>query len=428
MDRAWLIPLLVVALAVGSMASFSFYILRSAFDRDLQQNATQLAEGIKGQLLSTPRPEDRQKLIQSTLHNEVFSDPAVELVVFCDVSNWPQYRYVGSANDPTKPKPVFTAQQVMTFAQSRITRTETETSIALTVPFVSNNRLLAFTYVQMNKAELNASFWKKEGPLVYKTIIFSFTLLLLLAVLALLAYWTRVRLSTTEVRAQLAQQGMIAERGLTAAVLAHEIRNPLAALRFQIHSLRKTSDTDRISQTADTIDSELLRIQALVTDYLEHEKAATLRTQPVDLYRACRDLQILLSELLRSTGTKFTIIAPQSPILAACDPHALRQVLLNIVLNAQQAMGRLGQITIAIGEEDTKATLSISDTGPGIPESVKENLFKPFQSTKTEGTGIGLALVKRFADNFGGTVTVDTSSSGTTFKLVLPKAETALQK
>ncbi len=144
----------------------------------------------------------------------------------------------------------------------------------------------------------------------------------------------------------------------------------------------------------------MLRIQALVTDYLEHEKAATLRTQPVDLYRACRDLQILLSELLRSTGTKFTIIAPQSPILAACDPHALRQVLLNIVLNAQQAMGRLGQITIAIGEEDTKATLSISDTGPGIPESVKENLFKPFQSTKTEGTGIGLALVKRFADNF----------------------------
>ncbi len=137
---------------------------------------------------------------------------------------------------------------------------------------------------------------------------------------------------------------------------------------------------------------------------------------------------MLLSELLRSTGTKLTIISPQSPVLAACDPHALRQVLLNIVLNAQQAMGRLGQITIAIGEEDTKATLSISDTGPGIPESVKENLFKPFQSTKTEGTGIGLALVKRFADNFGGTVTVDTSSSGTTFKLVLPKAETALQK
>ncbi len=117
MDRAWLIPLLVVALAVGSMASFSFYILRSAFDRDLQQNATQLAEGIKGQLLSTPRPEDRQKLIQSTLHNEVFSDPAVELVVFCDVSNWPKYGYVGSASDPTKAKPSFTAQQVMAFAQ-----------------------------------------------------------------------------------------------------------------------------------------------------------------------------------------------------------------------------------------------------------------------------------------------------------------------
>ncbi len=93
----------------------------------------------------------------------------------------------------------------MAFAQSRITRTETDTSIALTVPFISNNRLLAFTYVQMSKAELSATFWKKEGPLVYKTIIFAVTLLLLLSVLALLAYWTRVRLSTTEVRAQLSR-------------------------------------------------------------------------------------------------------------------------------------------------------------------------------------------------------------------------------
>jgi signal transduction histidine kinase len=423
LDRAWLIPLLILALAVGSMASFSFYILHSAFDRDLEQKAVGLAEGIVQQLLRTPAA-DRQQMIQTAFTNELFSDPTVEMVAFCDTAS---LKYVYARRSENIPTPAWTLDQVRSFARPEITRNESDTSISLTVPFIANRRLLAFTYVQLNKAALTAAFWQKEGPLLYKVIIFSSTLVILLSVLALLAYWSRVRLSTTQIRAQLAQQGMIAERGLTAAVLAHEIRNPLAALRFQLHSLRRTSDPERIAQTADTIDGELLRIQTLVTDYLEHEKAATLRSQPVDLYRACRDLQMLLNELLRSTGTRLTIIAPQSPVRAACDPHALRQVLLNIVLNAQQAMGRLGQITISIGTENNQAVLSISDTGPGLPDSVKENLFKPFQSTKVEGTGIGLALVKRFADNFGGSVTVDTSSNGTTFKLTLPMADVPAQ-
>jgi signal transduction histidine kinase len=207
-------------------------------------------------------------------------------------------------------------------------------------------------------------------------------------------------------------------------VLAHEIRNPLAALRFQLHSLRKNSaDAGRVAGTADTIDGELLRIQQLVTDYLEHEKARSMRVQRVDLAQSAASLQTLMLELFKQSRTEFVVVPPPSPVLVTCDPHGLRQVLMNLVLNAQQAMGDGGRVTLRIGREENFGTIDVSDTGPGIPPEVREQLFKPFATTKREGHGIGLALVKRFVDNFGGGVSVQSESGrGTTFHLRLPLA------
>jgi signal transduction histidine kinase len=209
-------------------------------------------------------------------------------------------------------------------------------------------------------------------------------------------------------------------------VLAHEIRNPLAALRFQLHSLRRNgSDPQRVQGTADTIDSELSRIQQLVTDYLEHEKARSMRVQAVDLEESARSLATLLEEMFRQTQTELTVIPAGQSILVTCDPHALRQVLLNLALNAQQAMVRGGRVTLKISKEEGFGVIDVSDTGPGIPADIRDRLFKPFQSTKAEGHGIGLALVKRFVDNFGGNVTVESEAGkGTTFRLRLPLAGT----
>lgn len=109
--------------------------------------------------------------------------------------------------------------------------------------------------------------------------------------------------------------------------------------------------------------------------------------------------------------------------MVACDPHGLRQVLMNLVLNAQQAMGQGGLITIRIGHADGFGTIAVADTGPGIPEELKDRIFKPFVTSKKEGSGIGLALVKRFADNFGGSVGVESAvGRGATFHLRLPLA------
>src|SRR5206468_4286107 len=103
---------------------------------------------------------------------------------------------------------------------------------------------------------------------------------------------------------------------------------------------------------------------------------------PVDLAEAVRTLQTLMDELLRTTGTELVVEELQRPVIVRCDPHALRQVLMNLVINAQQAMGNGGRIVIRIWREEEFGMVDVSDNGPGIPEEMRERLFKPFQTTK----------------------------------------------
>ena len=165
------------------------------------------------------------------------------------------------------------------------------------------------------------------------------------------------------------------------------------------------------------------RIQRLVQDYLAHEKAQAFRVQSVSLVEAMQGLKTLMEALLRNNQTE--LIVPTGPDVAvSCDPHALRQILMNLVLNAQQAMGPGGKITVGIRQDGGFGIVSVSDTGPGIPPEMMERLFKPFQTSKKEGSGIGLALVKRFADNFGGNASVESEpGKGATFHVKLPLAE-----
>jgi len=297
------------------------------------------------------------------------------------------------------------------------------------VPWEKKGQVRGVTYVELSTAELRRDFWKKEARLLLQVVAWSTTGVLALSAVGIFAWRVWRRAGRLEERAELSRQGLLAERGLTAAVLAHEIRNPLQALRFQLHSLRKNAqDPARVGATSETIDSELSRIQQLVTDYLEHERAASVRTQSVDLTEAASTLKTVMDDLLDDRETRLTIVPPPGrAVRVVCDPHGLRQVLMNLVLNAQQAMGDGGSITIRVREdgENGAGIIEVSDTGPGIPEAMRDKLFKPFQTSKAEGHGIGLALVKRFVDNFGGSVEVESEAGrGTTFRLRLPMADT----
>ena len=440
----------LVALAVLLTVPWSYFVLNAAYNRDVTENARALARRVELQHAITygglQNPMEvifpfRAEQMKDALRTEIGSDPAVQALVFYSIS-YPRAaegpraepvldRLLAILRQPQSPIPQLTTGDVRTLKEKGMmhgsdAKARTQRFF---VPWVKDGDVRGVTYVELSNEALRNEFWKKEAALLLRVVAWSTTGVLALSAVAIFAYRAWRRAGHVQERAELAQQGLMAERGLTAAVLAHEIRNPLQALRFQLHSLRKNAaDPQRVGATSETIDSELSRIQQLVTDYLEHERAASMRVQSVDLYDAASTLKTVMDELLRDRDTRLTIVRPAGHVLVTCDPHALRQVLMNLVLNAQQAMGEGGAITIRIGRDGAElfGTIEVSDTGPGIPEEMRAKLFKPFQTSKAEGHGIGLALVKRFVDNFGGSVEVESESGrGTTFRLRLPLAETA---
>jgi signal transduction histidine kinase len=423
--RGWLVPIALIVIATLLTVPWSYWVVKSVYDRDIFDNAVNIARRVEIGVRMAPRDSARAEVVKS-LGTELATDNAVSVASFYVLGNSvPQsIRWIRQTDASRIVRPTGLAADEFPLREDKTVIEQYGDFYTVSVPWKDNGHTIGITYLELSRQELNYEFWQKEGPLVKRVVGLTAAAILVLSCVGIYAYGTRLRIQSERQRAELAQAGMLAERGLTAAVLAHEIRNPLAALRFQLHSLRKNKiDEERVQTTADTIDSELSRIQQLVTDYLEHEKARSMRVQPVDLKDSARSLQKLMEELLNQTRTAFTVDAPPDPVMVTCDPHALRQILMNLVLNAQQAMGDGGRIMLRVGREDTFGTLDVSDTGPGIPPEIRERLFKPFQTTKAEGHGIGLALVKRFVDNFGGNVSVDSNpGTGTTFRLRLPLA------
>jgi signal transduction histidine kinase len=445
--RSWLVPAALVLLAALFTVPWSYIVLQAAYDRDVTENARALARRVELQRDFTSddsssdplfllRRNVREQQMKDALKTEIRSDPSVQTLVSYNIiydqqsaKGAPQPALVEYLAVVTKPdfvlKPL-TREDIFTLKTTglmRINDKDTQTQQFL-IPLNHNGQVTGITYVELSNAALKKDFWKKEFKLFLQVVAWSTSGILALSAVGIFAYRSWQKAGHVQQRAELARQGLLAERGLTAAVLAHEIRNPLQALRFQLHSLRKNSaDPTRVTGTAETIDSELSRIQQLVTDYLEHEKAASVRVQSVDLQEAAVKLKTVMDELLRSSDTRLTIIPPPRPVHVTCDPHALRQILMNLVLNAQQAMGAGGSITLKISSDEHFGLIDFTDTGPGIPEEMQARLFKPFQTSKKEGHGIGLALVKRFVDNFGGSVSVESQlGKGTTFHLKLPLA------
>lgn len=407
----------VIGVAVLLTVPWSFWVIAATYDRDEREKSTALAERVRFQLSSTWWWHSPQQVL-NLMRGELLGDNTVQAVTFLymrpgEPSKTDAFGYVRRSDSIPIPQSIEDINRLLNADPGSYRKYYT---------WSVRDNLQGVIYLDLSRAELRKYFKTTYWPVLGKVIALTATGIVVLSSMGIYVHQRWGREMQQRQRAELEQQGLVAERGLAAAVLAHEIRNPLAALRFQLHSLRRNSaDPGRVSASADTIDAELLRIQQLVQDYLVHEKAQSVRVEAVDLADAAQNLQTLMSELLRESGTRMIIEAPASSVVVACDPHGLRQVLMNLVLNAQQAMGYGGTITVRIAPEEEFGRVSVADTGPGIPDEMRDRLFKPFATSKKGGSGIGLALVKRFVDNYGGTVSVDSQPGvGATFHLRLP--------
>ncbi len=238
---------------------------------------------------------------------------------------------------------------------------------------------------------------------------------------------------TRELETKLHEAEKAAVVGRLASAIAHEIRNPLNYVNLTLDHLRSNfapSDATRQEKFAALtaqLKSEVARINAHVTEFLNYSRPTKLELQPVDLYAAARDALSLVEPQAVSSNVE-THIDQQGAIPAIlADPESLRSALTNLIINGLQATdGTGGKLSIVLSVEDQgrRVRIDISDTGRGIaPEDISK-VFEPYYSTKETGTGLGLAIVRKAVDDHHGTISVKSKiDEGTTFTITLPVSE-----
>lgn len=233
----------------------------------------------------------------------------------------------------------------------------------------------------------------------------------------------RTHLRTLE--KELAEAEKLATVGTLAAGVAHEIRNPLSALRgFAQFFARKFADRNPESEYARTMVTEADRLNRVITDLLYYARPKTGALMPVDLRGVVSGLESLMRFDLERHGVEFETDL-QVPEIHA-DPDAVRQVLLNLAINAVDAISgtdadEAGRIVVASEERDGMIAVSVRDNGPGMTEEQRRRALDPFFTGKASGTGLGLAIVSTVMKNHGGRVVLgDAEEGGEAVTLLFP--------
>ena len=214
----------------------------------------------------------------------------------------------------------------------------------------------------------------------------------------------------------------LAATGELAATLAHEIKNPLNAIGGAANYIGKHSPGRLIQEFVEVIAEEVGRINRLCTTLLGFARPLEPDLVPVDCNRLVREVLVLMDKEAREQGIAVRVeLAPDLPP-ALCDANQVKQVLINLLVNAFDALASGGTVRIATGAAAGVVRLEVADDGPGISEEKIGLIFNPFFTTKTRGTGLGLAISKKIAKEHGGDLEVESEvGRGSVFTLVLPQ-------
>ena len=227
-----------------------------------------------------------------------------------------------------------------------------------------------------------------------------------------------------EAQAQLIHAGKLAAVGQLAAAVDHEINNPLTTIQLSALFLRDELSKDTDSQAhVSNIVQEGKRAQDIVQKLLEFGRETGLVQEPVDLLDIVRSSLALVGHKIRMRGVGIDTSTMEGRFIVIGDPAQLRQVVINLLLNAGQSVQAGGKITLGMEVLDGMVHLSVKDTGHGMTKAVRERIFEPFFTTREfgEGTGLGLSVSYGIIRGHGGSIEVESRESrGSTFTLVLP--------
>ncbi len=223
-------------------------------------------------------------------------------------------------------------------------------------------------------------------------------------------------------RTQMTRAEHAATLGELAAGLAHEIRNPLAGIAGVMDIVgRDLPATSPAQEVVKDVREEVLRINRIISDLLETARPKPPDCQLADLNQTVEHAVTVARQQVLTKPIKIQCVKmPDLPPIPH-DTGQIHQVLLNLVLNAIQALDGPGSVTVRIDIQGPLAAVAVQDTGPGISPETLPNIFRPFFTTKGHGTGLGLSLAKRIAEDHGGALNVVSKvGHGSTFTLLLP--------
>jgi len=218
-----------------------------------------------------------------------------------------------------------------------------------------------------------------------------------------LAYHSLVKSSDLQLRLVRASEMNLhlKEMNLAAAGLAHETRNPLNIIRglAQIISKQQDASPEIRAKTRDIID-ETDRVTAQLNEFINYSRPREVRRAPTDLAAVVGEVARTLNFDIEEKGIQLQIV--MEPLKIEADEQLLRQALFNLVLNAVQAVPAKGEIRIRASKRNNEeAFIEVSDNGPGVPQSNRAEIFKPYFTTHPEGTGLGLSVVQQIVQAHG---------------------------
>lgn len=281
----------------------------------------------------------------------------------------------------------------------------------ITVPLMGNDRVLGFL-----------NLWDERVPESFASDE--------IAVILSLADHFAVVVENSKLYEKMRERDRLAALGEMSAGLAHEIRNPLGAIKGAAQCLDPKRLPNEEREFTEVIIEEVNRLNGVVTAFLDYARPLKQNFGPTDVNEVVQRTVRLIQSGLPKQYTLAEELA-ESVSRVDADAEQLKQVLINLVQNAMQALGDDGgHITIRtvqperFGDRVETVELQVSDTGPGIPAEQQLNIFVPFFTTKQQGTGLGLAICQRIIKNHGGSITVQSRpGEGTTFVIRLPALE-----
>jgi PAS domain S-box-containing protein len=221
---------------------------------------------------------------------------------------------------------------------------------------------------------------------------------------------------------RLREQAALARLGEMAAVIAHEVKNPLAGIRGAIQVFgARTAHEAATTQILNEIIARIDALDRMMKDLLLYARPPNPKRAPIDLVPLVRTTADLLNTdpALKHVEVEIEGTAP----LVSADPDMLKVVFQNLLINSAHAMQGKGRIRVAVESIETTCQIAVADDGPGIPPDVRQKIFTPFFTTKSRGSGLGLPTVKRFVEAHAGEIAVQCPpAGGTTVVIRLPVA------